>query len=172
MGLWFVLNVLFGWCLGAALAEGYATRNHFFLAPSWWLIGAGLLALHLGLTVSGAYQGSFWPARVPALVVLSAWILALLLMLEHRRTAASGPGFAPLFSVLRGLGLISYSLYLVHEPLINVRDLVLQQVPLHLWRTTVFCLWYAVPFLAAWLCWLLVEKPSMRISKRLKGALV
>jgi peptidoglycan/LPS O-acetylase OafA/YrhL len=172
VGLWFVLNLLFGWCLGAALAEGYATGNLFFLSNRWWLLGAGLLVLQVTLTITGAYQGLLWPVRVPALVVLSAWLLTILLILERRRAAQPPAGHGRLLGALRGLGLISYSLYLVHEPLINIRDLVLRQVPWHSMRTTVFCLWYAVPFLAAWLCWLLVEKPSMRISKRLKAATV
>lgn len=166
VGMWFVLSLFFGWCMGAAVAEGYLKGD---LSRRWWLAGAALLALHLGLYSAGFFAGRIWPAFIPSVVVLSAWGLAIVMILERRRTTSSG-GRNRLFGLLRWLGAISYSLYLVHEPLINLRETVVQHLPNHALSRTVFCLWYAVPFVVAWLCWKWVEKPSMRISKRLKAA--
>lgn len=170
VGLWFVPNVFFGWCMGAAVAEGFIQGNFFFLSARWWMLGAGLLALHLGWYFSGAFAGWLWPALVPSVIVLSAWPLAFLIGLERRRQT-SGGGYNPLMGLLRWLGTISYSLYLVHQPLIDLRETALRHLPGHGVRQAVFCLWYAVPFAVAWLCWLGVERPSMKISKRLKAGL-
>ena len=166
VGLWFVVNLFFGWCMGAAVAEGFLSGNYFFLSARWWTVGLVLLALHLELYVRGVFAGRLWPVFVPSVVVLSTWGLASLMILERRRVAW-GRGNNPPLNLLRWLSAISYSLYLVHEPLINLRDTVLQQIPSHVLGRAVFCLWYTVPFVAAWLCWRWVEKPSSRVSKRL-----
>ena len=170
VGMWFVLSLFFGWCMGAAVAEGYIRGNLFFLSPRWWVAGTALLAMHLGLYFAGFFAGRMWPVFIPSVVVLSAWGLAIVMILQRKRTT-SGSSRSRVFGLLRWLGAISYSLYLVHEPLINLREVVLLHLSSHTLSRVVFCLWYGVPFAAAWLCWRWVEKPSMKISKRLKAAL-
>ncbi len=169
VGMWFVLSLFFGWCVGAAVAEGHIRGNLFFLSLRWWVAGVMLLAQHLSLYFAGFFAGRMWPAFIPSVVVLSAWGLALIVYLERKRVTSGGSRNGP-FGLLRWLGAISYSLYLVHEPLINLREMVLVHLPNQVLSRTVFCLWYAVPFVVAWLCWQWVEKPSMWISKRLKAA--
>lgn len=164
-----VLSFLIGgWCAANAATAGY------FLLPSriWELLLGGLVALEwypriregwvrsalclvalAGIIVCAAVTGSGWPFPVPfALppVAGAAFLLAY----------APGTGAARLLSspVLRGVGLLSYSLYLWHRPIIAFY-LVDRAVTLD-WTDTAILL--AMIFAVAFLSYWLVERPTLR----------
>lgn len=60
------------------------------------------------------------------------------------------------------LGTISFSLYLVHEPIVITASYLLPEES----RYVALLLGYVVSFVAAWLFWLAVERPAHRLSRR------
>lgn len=159
--------------IGAWLAVDAATAGYFLL-PSriWELLLGGLVALGwypripegsfrsslcllaiAGIIVCAVLTGSGWPFPVPfALppVAGAAFLLAY----------APGTHAAKLLSspILRGVGLISYSLYLWHRPIIAFY-LVDRPVTLS-WSDTAILL--MLTFAAATLSYYLVEKPALK----------
>jgi peptidoglycan/LPS O-acetylase OafA/YrhL len=90
------------WILGAALAEAYVEGRPLFSRPNAWLVGSGVMLL-LSLTFRPLFVQSFLFSSVFFAVVMQRYLA--------RR--------APLAWVERALapiGLISYSLYLWHQP--------------------------------------------------------
>lgn len=61
------------------------------------------------------------------------------------------------------LGTISFSLYLVHEPIVITAAYLFPEE----FRYLALVVGYVVSFVAAWLFWLAVERPTHRLSRRL-----
>jgi peptidoglycan/LPS O-acetylase OafA/YrhL len=66
------------------------------------------------------------------------------------------------------LGRISYSLYLIHAPILALTHLALIQVEMNEWRRLLLELLLGAPLslLAGWALWFAVERPSMRRMER------
>lgn len=164
VGTWFFPNVFFGWWMGVFLAEAHLQNNSFIRHPPWWTLGVVVLGGYIAGAKGGAFSGFFWPFEVPILVILCAWPLSFLLILENH--ALNQPeqrgGLTRAFAWLGG---ISYSLYLVHQPLIDIRHSALQQLPAGFLRNGFFIIWYVIPILVAWIFWRFVEVPSMRAAR-------
>jgi peptidoglycan/LPS O-acetylase OafA/YrhL len=90
---------------------------------------------------------------MPALALLTVWLL-LQNRLETRIT-----GF---------LGQISYSLYLVHAPIALLQVDVLRYLESGLQRVTLAVVVMGVCIFAAWMFYLVVERPSMNVAKRIQ----
>lgn len=160
--------VIGGWLAGNAATAG------FFLLPAriWELLLGGLVALGAyprlapgilrstlcalalaGIVVCAMVTGGGWPFPVPFAVppaVGTAFLLAY----------ASGTGTARLLSMrpLRAIGLISYSLYLWHRPIIAFY-LLGRGVTLS-WFDSFFLL--GASFAAATASYWLVERPALK----------
>jgi peptidoglycan/LPS O-acetylase OafA/YrhL len=61
------------------------------------------------------------------------------------------------------LGTISFSLYLVHEPIVITAAFLFPEES----RYLALVVGYVVSFVAAWLFWLAVERPTHRLSRRI-----
>lgn len=172
-----------------AFAE-YGLRNfpaaNFFLLPSreWELLAGAMLALiHIDranaykrqprifqalsalgvVAILAAYLGAGQSFPSPgigaSLVVVGA---ALVLTYATPATWAHSLLTTPL---LRGIGLISYSAYLLHQPLFVFARLYLVEISAWQWWILI-----AVTILLAWLVWRYVENPfrdPKRVSRRM-----
>ena len=147
------------WCTGAALAE-LVQRGRL---PVWksWMSAVAVLALGLALGCSGLKQ-------IPTELGFFAWSAffgaVLLWGLTHPNPLAAVP--IPGRRLLRFLGTISYSLYLIHFPLFRLCGA--------LWvkafgeKPASFAVCLVVSLLAlplAWLFYLCIELPSHRMAK-------
>jgi peptidoglycan/LPS O-acetylase OafA/YrhL len=165
VGLWFFPNLFFGWWMGSILAENHLQNIFSIRHPKWWTIGALIFLLYLVISKAATFYQFLWPFSIPILVILCAWPLSFLLILEQLDADRSHKN-RDLTRVLAWLGGISYSLYLVHQPLIDVRHIAIKLLPAGFLRTVLFIIWYFVPILVAWIFWKLVEIPSMRMARR------
>ncbi len=117
------------WVMGAVVAHYFYRKNTFAISTLSFSTTASFIALQLAnqfLDVKGGYL-----IRVPLMAFFSAMILLLLLTVESRRQIIN-----PLFSLLAWIGERSYSLYVVHMPIV-----------LFVWGLTVGGLFTVVPVL-------------------------
>ena len=160
---WMICSPLaywFSWSLGAKLADDYLKGRPLLLTASpLWLWPAVTCAAYL------FKPGSVFAFLFTALAT-AKWISHLL---SRPAAPTSRPSLCSRF--LQWLGLISYSLYLVHEPLItaSIQSLTLapgefRLPPLPLF----FCIvgFSGACFFIAWLFHRFVELPSIEIGKR------
>jgi peptidoglycan/LPS O-acetylase OafA/YrhL len=72
------------------------------------------------------------------------------------------------------LGSISYSLYLLHEPIIEILMAAQTRVAGKSWSASLvfFCLAIVLSLSAAWILYILVERPSVRLASRLTKGLM
>ena len=165
--LWYLPTVSwFEWCLGAWVAERYVAGRSSLTGRSW-AIPAVLLVLALGsgtLVASSAWLRTLW-------AVFFAAVLERYLRSAHAAGAArAGENAQPswLERLLVPVGLCSYSLYLLHMPLLNF---LLQQ-----WRRRFgphemvellvgFGLFLPVVAAVSWASYLYVEQWSMRMAR-------
>lgn len=143
---YFVVGILMAWKLDLLVRTVSARRASTRVAL--WILAAGLLLLHVG------------PFGDCAWVVGGALIILLSL-------SSGGAGHALRSRPLQWLGKVSYSLYLVHVPL-----LLLSMHALYSPRVAPFVL-LAVPFaslIAAEAFYRCIESPSHRLGRRLVPA--
>lgn len=138
---------------------------------------------HVPAFAVGAALYYLWAGRVG--VVLGVGLVALSLAAFGWSTSWPGMGYAFLISLgyatllfcagmalggrvrvpraVSWVGTVSYSIYLVHFPL----SVAMLQNPQTYWRDVAICL--CVIAFAAWVCWLLVERPSQTVARWLLG---
>jgi peptidoglycan/LPS O-acetylase OafA/YrhL len=153
------LGYWFSWTLGARLAESYLKNepSPFARIPFVPLLAVTLLSYFLR------------PA-FPFLFVLSAIVTAVAVsrLLGRVRPQVQAPPFY--LNVLRIVGLWSYSIYLLHQPLLNALSVFLTSVIPGPYRTGMAPFWY---FVAGWLiiipisglCYHVFELPGIALGK-------
>jgi len=153
----------FSWSLGAYLAEAYLkgkplpfTGRSLLLFPSLFLVCYMVKPLSYFCFPLGALSTVY---------LMSHW-------LSHPETVPTGEGRGGfIFRHLRFVGLISYSLYLIHQPLINaVPDVIALIVPgAHIPYLGMFSICVAswiVILVPTYLFYRFVELPSIALGKR------
>lgn len=159
---WFFLNTWGGWLLGALLAETIDRHAAFYKSWRWWLLGSAAWISALGVEASGFYEGRLLILQFPVRIYLSAWPLSAIVLLESR-LANSGKALHKLVRVVSLIGLSSYSLYLLHEPLISVRNLLQGAIHLIYLRLAFQVFWF---FAVIGLSWLSYRHLEQRFIKR------
>jgi peptidoglycan/LPS O-acetylase OafA/YrhL len=106
---YFFLARYFEWFLGAAAAEAY-TRRGFVLSWKLGMIGSGLGAI---CSLTSTFLPVLWPYR--ELFVSMSTVCVMSMLLQQR---AELPGH--LLRWLAGVGVYSYSLYLLHYPMLRL----------------------------------------------------
>jgi peptidoglycan/LPS O-acetylase OafA/YrhL len=169
--IWFFVTVWCGWVSGAALAElWFGPRRRMFYLWQWWAAGVLGVSLHAGLVIAGVYAaglGAF--VRLPVLITLCVWPVTGLLLIGEKLQARPLPGLSMAWDILVRVGLFSYSLYLLHIPLIQLRfpvDAYLGARPLV--HYLVMAGWFWVVLAISWSCWRWIELPSARLGSRLR----
>ena len=113
---WFFLRRYFEWFLGMWLAERAAAGLHL---PRW---GSLLVAVVAGAAgVVGSHLPELWVGHELLLAVASAGVVSLVIVPSGEETGRRG--------VLAWFGDCSYSLYLVHMPLLRLLNAGVRQLP-------------------------------------------
>ncbi len=150
----------FGVVIVAVMFAGTAIYRWERGAGAFWPVIATVVLV--ALTPVWAVQGGWWWIRPDVwitTIALAGATFAGAMALRHRRV----PRF------LTWLGLISYSLYLLHHPLLKyyvalTGDLRWSPLPVQLLMATLFM---AVVLPASWLTYRFVERPMQRAGHRL-----
>lgn len=149
----------FSWSIGARLADDYLNRRPFFASrpPLWiWLAALGL-----------AFR--FAPAFVfPCVALLTGALMAR----GMGRAAALPAWNGPVFRAIQAIGVGSYSLYLLHQPLLAWAAGALRAVfPGHPFTPVEIAFSLLVASLAfipvCWLFYRAVELPGIELGKRI-----
>jgi len=172
--IWFEFNPFafwFSWSLGALLAEAYLQEKPLpFADTSPWLWAGAVLVTNIVRPLSGL---TFLFGAVLAANLIARRITATSNDADHPRVALSSPRpEARITRHLRAAGLCSYSLYLIHQPILTAfaRELSLRlaTIPARDWITFTACaaLWFIIlPLSALLFRW--IEQPSIAFSEKL-----
>jgi peptidoglycan/LPS O-acetylase OafA/YrhL len=162
--LWFEgLPILYwySWSIGAAIAESYVLRLPIPFA-NHSLMGWSIVA------VFSTFVKAFDAFAFLFFSLLAATMIAKLL--QNPLTSSLFP--TSLAKPLRTIGLWSYSIYLLHHPLIESISLIIPKLSLpadiQSWIVFVVCLGLGIPIVALSALWYhIFEIPSVAASKRI-----
>jgi peptidoglycan/LPS O-acetylase OafA/YrhL len=150
------------------------TNAYRFLAPNFSMFAIGILAW---MRCEGQLSSKAWLAVQVAVVtrlvvwfqpeLLAAWLTGLAIVAQ-----ANGLLRVPSFRPLMFLGTISYSLYLIHFPVMRCVVLGLRRLTgFDGYSSLLMCtVVIALGILVAYLMYLLIERPSMRLAVMLRPA--
>jgi peptidoglycan/LPS O-acetylase OafA/YrhL len=191
-GTWKVATALIAAGIGLDLLGGTHYNNvHLrFIA----LFGMGVTAAAIGFSPRAGSRGNAWAAKLALLGVVvylllqsripyTSWAQSLPLSLaaglatstfllwatgQKQQGTTSSLVRALEHPASAWLGRISYSLYLIHAPVLSLTHLALIQVEMVEWRRLMLEVSLGVPLslLAGWALWYAVERPSMRRMER------
>ena len=149
----------FEWCLGAIAVEAYLGRARL---PSWCYQPA-LGILSLIAAVAASYHPVGW------VITDLAWGVGFFVMLNwavHREVRATTPLTIP-WHALASVGVISYSLYLVHVPILRFAKLLAFNLGYREAGAVVAeIIAMALSLPAAWFFFVLFERPFLRALQR------
>jgi peptidoglycan/LPS O-acetylase OafA/YrhL len=170
--MWFFLNVWVGWLSGAALAEYWVKQNGRPIPSKWWVTATIASLAHIALVVENAYTGTFRYALIPITICVSVVPVGAVIWWSEplRRLSSKYAGSA--WRCITLVGAFSYSLYLLHEPLFNLR-FEMGSVAGHseFAKAALFIGWFALVLAASWLSYRYIEMPTYRYGHRLSAAL-
>jgi peptidoglycan/LPS O-acetylase OafA/YrhL len=168
---WFFLNTWGGWLLGALLAETIETHPDFYKSRRWW--GTGVVFWILGLCAEAGdfYQGHWLLLKFPIRIYLCAWPLSVLVLCENGLAVSRGIT-GVLVTGLSWIGLASYSLYLLHEPLIAVRNILQNFLPSGALKLMFQAAWFFFILGFCWLSYRYLELKCMKQSQKLAMSMV
>lgn len=162
---YFILNIWGAWCFGAWLCEQVVIKERIFIKEmSWWIVGIGLFILFKVLSLYS------WSGLITynISIALWAWVVVPFLKLEGKLANINNRFFAGIIKVLVVVGISSYSLYMIHEPFMFLRNALLQTITSEKIRLLLGAFWLFATFVAAWISYQLFEKPflSYRSSRK------
>jgi peptidoglycan/LPS O-acetylase OafA/YrhL len=162
---WFIQNSPFAfwlsWSLGAYLCEcSMNNRTSRLFAVPFWLVSAVAVAV------------PFFKITSPFTFLVFSFLTAIAIerLMSKKWTYPNHRYLQKVWSHLSLLGIISYSFYLIHQPILELTDNVavnlFQATPIHPLIKFSLCLsWYPLIFLFSFLMYRLIEKPSIRLGK-------
>jgi peptidoglycan/LPS O-acetylase OafA/YrhL len=159
----------FSWAIGAWLAERYMAGHDFGILSSKWFTFISILFVILTWFIRPCERFQF-----TAVATATASILAHAITPKNRIGGRSLIRRQSLgIRILAFFGTISYSLYLIHQPIISVANKLLLKIAGKLEATSAFLILglSLVPIgICAWLFYRFVEVPSMRQAKKFLSA--
>ena len=154
----------FSWAIGAWLAERHMVGDDFGILGSKWFTFISILLVILTWFVRPCEHFQF-----SAVAIATASILAHAITFKTGSEAVVSSPQSLGIRILAFFGTISYSLYLIHQPLISVANKLLLKIAGKLEATSAFLILglSLVPIgVCAWLFYRFVEVPSMRQAKK------
>jgi|GEM_PF-743914 len=167
--LWFFTNVWIGWVGGAVLAELWLDQAGEALRHlPWWTTGTVLLAVVVALSFPRTISERWTFVRMPLLIILCIWPLSGLLLIGERMRRVRSTALRLAWRGLASVGVFSYSLFLLHVPLISARLLLDRSFTVGpLARSFEYGAWFAFILMVAWICRRWIENPGIEIGRRL-----
>ena len=159
----FILNIWVGWCFGAWLCEEVVLNKKRLDKNIYWWVAGGILFV-LNYLIGSVSRFQFATANIS--IVLWAWVIVPFLRLETTIDKFKENGLAYfVIKILISIGLSSFSLYLIHEPLMNFRNAILANINSEKLRLLLGAGWLIFTFIVAWFSYELFEKPFLKYRK-------
>src|SRR3569833_2209755 len=153
--IYFALNIWFSWCCGAYLADKVKLKESDLGKPVYKIIYIPILAAFIWFKVAGLTKYVIIDYQLNILV----WTAPLILLLRAEAWLSSKKNL--LIKIAAMIGLSSYSLYLLHEPLIALKNYCAHAfLPQKLQQAGVIAGIIIIPFVA-WFSYKYIEKPFM-----------
>lgn len=154
-------SLWFSWALGAHLADCYLQKKESWLARTGFWVFLVLALASSWFKPLFAFRFMFW--------ALLAAVAVERFMTQKWQIPDQGLR-GVIWEHLAALGIVSYSLYLLHQPLMGLTWGIAEQLfPGHevhpLVRAGLALFWYPVLFLLSWTYYLALEKPSIAAGK-------
>jgi peptidoglycan/LPS O-acetylase OafA/YrhL len=147
-----VFNLWFAWCCGAYLADKITFNNADLNNPLFIIIYLVIVCAFLALT--------FVPNNLPIVhdqLAILLWTAPLVLLINKETWLQSHNNI--LLRVIAKIGLSSYSLYLLHEPLLVLKNYLSHKfLPAQLQFSGMFTGAMVIP-LIAWYSFIYIERP-------------
>ena len=158
----FVLNLWFAWCCGAYLADkklmGYVNLKKPLNITSY----VSIVVVYFGLSyIPNHLSILFDQVKILLCTVPMIFIISKENWFRQRQKSV-------LVKLMELIGLSSYSLYLLHEPLIYLKNFLAHKyLPAEYQAGGVLIGFFTIPVIA-WLSYLYIEKPFHSLSKKSK----
>lgn len=160
---YFVFNLWGAWCFGSWLCEMYMYKNIELLRRwDWWVAFITTIILYCLCSNSDLSIITY-----NLTIILWAWIVLICLKLEKFFVKISQSKFRVFIVPFTYIGLSSYSLYMLHQPMLSIRNIILQNVNQPIVRVLIGISWIVVVFFVSWFSYQLFEKPFLRSRSKL-----
>lgn len=159
---WAVPTIWFGWVFGAWLAEVWSSNRAIFNGWRWWAFGLGGVAIYLVALALDWFEGPAAILKIPAMIV--CWAFPLTVVLRWSSTAMR-PVIAWVVAPLAFVGAFSYSLYLLHMPMMQLRDILWTSVASPTARVMIWIGWFGLTLATSWAWYRLFERPFMHLRR-------
>jgi peptidoglycan/LPS O-acetylase OafA/YrhL len=159
---WFVLNLWGSWLVGAWLAENIFKDKTTFSKPIWWLMGIGAILVTATCQQFGFFTGRGEVVWSGILTILWIWPMSALILSEKYLLSLAGKWWWWIVKSIVICGQFSYSLYLLHMPLMYLRNLLWSGIENTTVRTAIWFLGFFVILAISLLSYQLFEKPFMQ----------
>ena len=155
---YFVLNIWFAWCCGAFLADKKMLNSDDLRKPVYKIAYTFIV-----LCFWACYK--FYDQRFDVIYYqfsILIWTAPLVLLIsqedwfkKHRNSTR----------LIAAIGLSSYSLYLLHEPFIYLKNFIAHQYFPAKYQLLVMCVGFVFIPVIAWFNYTLIEKPFMKLKR-------
>lgn len=153
------LNLWGAWSFGAYLSNEAVLDSRFY-KNNFWRFALWLSATLFILTFFLSFKNDFLIKDNINIVIWSPVLIVILrfenIFQRHKEK----------LSILIKMGLSSYSLYLIHEPLMNIKNYLLDEIASGQTRTVGLVIGIFIIPSIAYIYYLMFEKPFIRYSKR------
>ena len=158
-----ILNIWVGWCFGAWLCEELVFNKRILHKNLyWWMGGATLFLLNYFLGNVGWFRFASYNISI----VLWGWLIVPLFLLEPVIEVLQSKWLSRIFiGLLISIGASSYSLYMLHEPLMFLRNAILANITSPNVRALLGVVWLMVTFIIAFFSYQLFEQPFLKYRK-------
>jgi N-acetylglucosaminyldiphosphoundecaprenol N-acetyl-beta-D-mannosaminyltransferase len=132
----------------------------------WWIAGVVIWSAVIMANTVNAFDGRLLLVWKPLLILISLWPLSAIVLFERwfKTRTRIGKGVVMLIAAI---GLSSYSLYLLHEPLIDLRNMLQLASRPGFLREGFQAIWFMVVLMA---CWLSYREVELRFMKKPRQA--
>lgn len=153
-------NLWFGWCFGAWLCDQYFREPKFFKSIYWTLTVGIIISLFFSLQFI-SFKNDILLKNI---VYILVWGPFLILFIQQEKYLAKVKRW---LTIPVAIGLSSYSLYLLHVPLISIKNFLINNfIPQNYQSLTMIIGTLLIPIIC-FLNYKLVEIPFIKMKKNL-----
>ena len=162
---YFVLNLWGSWCFGAWLCEQLVIKKTEFIKNFWWWIFGGIL-FFLFFWIRHFYWSYIICFSIS--ICLWAWFVVPIIYLEKKLQNVHGYFGKRVIEMFVAIGISSYSLYMLHEPLMYLRNSLFAKLNSEFLKLIFGLIWLVFTYVLAWINYQIFEMPFLKFRSNNK----